>query len=128
MKGGYVLREASGKRDITIMATGTELALAVEAADVLKEKYALHAAVVSMPCWELFDQQDDAYKASVLGDAPRLAIEAAVRFGWDRYLGENGGFVGMPGFGESAPAPALYDHFKITTDETVAKAVALIQS
>ena len=128
MKGGYVLREASGKRDITIMATGTELALAVEAADVLKEKYALHAAVVSMPCWELFDQQDDAYKASVLGDAPRLAIEAAVRFGWDRYLGENGGFVGMPGFGESAPAPALYDHFKITSDETVAKAVALIQS
>jgi len=128
LKGGYVLREAAGKRDITIMATGTELALAVEAADVLKEKYALHAAVVSMPCWELFDQQVDAYKASVLGDAPRLAIEAAVRFGWDRYLGENGGFVGMPGFGESAPAPALYDHFKITTDETVAKAVALIQS
>ena len=128
LKGGYVLREAAGKRDITIMATGTELALAVEAADVLKEKYALHAAVVSMPCWELFDQQVDAYKASVLGDAPRLAIEAAVRFGWDRYLGENGGFVGMPGFGESAPAPALYDHFKVTTDETVAKAVALIQS
>ena len=128
MKGGYVLREASGKRDITIMATGTELALAMEAADTLKEKYALHAAVVSMPCWELFDQQDDAYKASVLGDAPRLAIEAAVRFGWDRYLGDNGDFVGMPGFGESAPAPALYDHFKITADETVAKAVALIQS
>ena len=128
MKGGYVLREASGQRDITIMATGTELALAVEAADVLKDKYELHAAVVSMPCWELFDQQDDAYKASVLGDAPRLAVEAAVRFGWDRYLGEKGGFVGMPGFGESAPAPALYDHFKITTDETVAKAVALIQS
>ena len=128
LKGGYVLREAAGKRDITIMATGTELALAVEAADVLKEKYALHAAVVSMPCWELIDQQVDAYKASVLGDAPRLAIEAAVRFGWDRYLGENGGFVGMPGFGESAPAPALYDHFKVTTDETVAKAVALIQS
>ena len=128
MKGGYVLREDSGQRDITIMATGTELALAVEAADVLKDKYALHAAVVSMPCWELFDQQDDAYKASVLGDAPRLAVEAAVRFGWDRYLGEKGGFVGMPGFGESAPAPALYDHFKITTDETVTKAVALIQS
>ena len=128
LKGGYVLREASGKRDITIMATGTELALAMEAADTLKDKYALHAAVVSMPCWELFDQQDDAYKASVLGDAPRLAIEAAVRFGWDRYLGDNGDFVGMPGFGESAPAPALYDHFKITADETVAKAVALIQS
>ena len=128
LKGGYVLREASGKRDITIMATGTELALAIEAADMLKEKYALHAAVVSMPCWELFDQQDDAYKASVLGSAPRLAIEAAIRFGWDQYLGEKGDFVGMPGFGESAPAPALYDHFKITTEEAVAKAVALIQS
>ena len=128
MKGGYVLREAAGKRDITIMATGTELATAVETADMLKEKYALHAAVVSMPCWEVFDQQDDAYKASVLGDAPRMAIEAAIGFGWERYLGENGVFIGMTGFGESAPAGALYEHFNITAEAAVAKAVALIQS
>ena len=128
MKGGYVLREAAGKRDITIMATGTELATAVETADMLKEKYALHAAVVSMPCWEVFDQQDEAYKASVLGDAPRMAIEAAIGFGWERYLGENGVFIGMTGFGESAPAGALYEHFNITAEAAVAKAVALIQS
>ena len=129
MKGGYVLREAAGgKRDITLMATGTEVALAIDAATVLKEKYALHAAVVSMPCWELFDAQDEAYKAGVLGDAPRIAIEAAIRFGWDQYLGEKSDFVGMPGFGESAPAGDLYPYFKITVDDTVAKAVALIQS
>ena len=128
MKGGYVLREAAGKRDVTLMATGTEVALAMEAADMLKEQYSLHAAVVSMPCWELFDAQDDAYRQSVLGDAPRVAIEAAIRFGWDRYLGEKGDFVGMPGFGESAPAPQLYDYFKITAEEAVAKAVALIQA
>ena len=129
MKGGYVLREAAGgKRDITIMATGTEVALAVDAANALKEQYSLHAAVVSMPCWELFDAQDDAYKASVLGDAPRIAVEAAIRFGWDQYLGEKSDYVGMPGFGESAPAGDLYTYFKITLDETVAKAVALIQS
>ena len=81
-----------------------------------------------MPCWELFDAQDEVYRASVLGDAPRVAIEAAIRFGWERYLGEKGDFVGMPGFGESAPAPELYSYFKITAEEAVAKAVALIQS
>ncbi|MCE2516914.1 MAG: transketolase [Alphaproteobacteria bacterium] len=128
VKGGYVLREAAGPRDVTIMATGTELALAVAAADELKEKYALHAAVVSLPCWELFEQQDAAYKASVLGDAPRLAVEAASGFGWERYLGENGGFIGMDSFGESAPAPALYEHFNITAEAITAKAVNLIQS
>jgi transketolase len=63
-----------------------------------------------------------------LGKAPRLAIEAAIGFGWERYLGENGAFIGMPGFGESAPAGALYDHFNITSEAAVAKAVALIQS
>ena len=128
MKGGYVLLEAAGERDITIIATGTEVALAMEAADQLKEQYALHAAVVSMPCWELFDKQGDAYKASVLGKAPRLAIEAAIGFGWERYLGENGAFIGMPGFGESAPAGDLYHHFNITSEAAVAQAVALIQS
>ena len=129
LKGGYVLREASGNvRDITIMATGTELALAVQAATVLKEQYALQAAVVSMPCWELFDGQDDAYKDEVLGDAPRIAVEAAIRFGWDRYLGQKSDFVGMLSFGASAPASDLYKYFNITVDECVAKAVELIQS
>lgn len=127
-KGGYVLHEAAGKRDVTLIGTGTELALAVAAAEELKEKYALHAAVVSMPCWELFDAQNAEYKAKVLGDAPRVAVEAASGFGWERYLGEKGQFIGMDSFGESAPAPDLYNHFNITADAVVAAAVNLIQS
>jgi transketolase len=125
-KGGYVLREASGKRDITIIATGTEVALALAAADQMKEKHSLDAAVVSMPCWELFDKQDASYKTSTLGSAPRLAVEAAAGFGWERYTGENGGFVGMTGFGESAPADRLFEHFNITADAITTKAVSLI--
>jgi transketolase len=136
LKGGYVFRKdeagkvGAGKerRDATIIATGTELALAVESAAALKEKHGLDVAVVSMPCWELFDRQDEAYKAQVLGDAPRLAVEAASGFGWEKYLGEKGVFIGMDGFGESAPARQLYEHFNITTAAIVASAVHLVQS
>ncbi len=80
-KGAYVLREADGGRDVTLLATGSEVSMAMEAADMLAEK-GIRAAVVSMPCWELFEQQDDAYRASVLGDAPRVAVEAAIGMGW----------------------------------------------
>jgi transketolase len=128
LKGGYILRDANGRRDATIIATGTELALADAAAVELKEKHGLEVAVVSMPCWELFDKQDAGYKTKVLGDAPRLAVEAASGFGWDKYLGTGGGFIGMDSFGESAPAPQLYEHFNITTDAIVASAVNLTQS
>jgi transketolase len=128
MKGGYVLREALGKRDISIIATGTEVALALAAKEALKEKYSLNAAVISMPCWELFDEQDDAYKAAVLGGAPRIAVEAAAGFGWERYIGRKGSFVGMTGFGESAPADKLYKHFNITVEAVTAKAVSLMQT
>ena len=82
----------------------------------------VHVAVVSMPCWEAFDSQDDAYRASVLGTAPRVAIEAAVQLGWEKYIGDAGTFIGMRGFGASAPAGALYEHFGITAD-AVADAV-----
>jgi transketolase len=76
-----------------------------------------------MPCWSLFDEQDAAYRSTVLGAATvRVAVEAALRFGWDRYLGDHGAFVGMRGFGASGPADALYRHFGITPDAVVAAA------
>ena len=114
-KGAYVLEEASGgKRDVTILATGSEVGLAMEARERLA-KDGLQAAVVSMPCWELFAAQPVAYRNAVLGTAPRVAVEAAIGFGWERWLGEGGVFVGMEGFGASAPAPKLYEHFGITS-------------
>jgi len=124
-RGGYVLAEAEGQRQITILATGSEVHLAMEArAQLQKEK--IGAAVVSMPCWKLFEEQDEKYRTSVLGSAPRMAVEAGIRQGWDRYIGAEGGFVGMTGFGASAPAEALYKHFGITTTHVaeVAKKIA----
>ena len=118
LMGGYVLRETDGRRDVTLIATGTEVALAVNAADQLAEK-GMKAAVVSLPCWELFEQQDLAYRHKVLGRAPRLAIEAASSFGWDRYVSDPKSFIGMNSFGESAPAPDLYKHFGITVENIV---------
>ena len=113
-KGAYVLAEAAGgKRDVTILATGSEVGLAMEARERLA-KDGVQAAVVSMPCWELFAAQPVAYRQAVLGTAPRVAVEAAVGFGWERWLGEGGVFIGMEGFGASAPAPKLYEHFGIT--------------
>ena len=118
MKGGYILRAPSGARTATIIATGTELALAVAAADKL-EQQGVQVAVVSMPCWEIFDRQDEAYKLSVLGTAPRFAVEAAGGFGWEKYISDGDNFIGMKGFGESAPALALYEHFDITASAIV---------
>ncbi len=123
-RGAYVLREADGDRNVTLLATGSELELAVEAADMLA-KDGIKAAIVSMPCWELFERQDKAYRAKVLGDAPRIGIEAACGFGWDRWLGENGHFIGMSGFGASAPAGQLYEHFGITANAMAAAAKSL---
>lgn len=125
-KGAYVLREADGARDVTLMGTGTELHLAVEAAEVLKSK-GIKAAVVSMPCWELFEKQDHDYRQSVLGTAPRVAVEAAVKSGWDRWLSSHDVFIGMSSFGASAPADQLYKHFGITTDAVVAAAEKLVK-
>ncbi|MCP5372904.1 MAG: transketolase [Hyphomicrobiales bacterium] len=119
-RGAYVLAEAEGgDRQATILATGSEVSLAMEARAALQAA-GTPTAVVSMPCWELFEQQDDAYRAQVLGSGVRVAVEAAVRMGWDRYIGADGGFVGMAGFGASAPAGELYKHFGITADNVVA--------
>ncbi len=114
-KGAYVLVEPKGGRDVTLLATGSEVSLAVAAAEQLQEE-GIKAAVVSMPCWELFDAQSEAYRDKVLGTAPRIGIEAAVEFGWQKWLGPQGIFIGMRGFGASAPADELYKHFGITAD------------
>jgi len=118
-RGGYVLAEAEGARVATVIATGSEVAIAMDARAALAAE-GHQIAVVSLPCWELFAQQDDAYRAAVLGGAPRIGIEAAGAFGWDRWLGPDGVFIGMSGFGASAPAEALYKEFGITADAIVA--------
>lgn len=123
-KGGYVLSEASGPRAVTLMATGSEVMLAMQAQEML-QKEGIAAAVVSLPCFALFDKQDQAYRDSVLGTAPRVAVEAGIRMGWDRYLGEKGAFVGLSDFGASAPAEALYKHFGVTAEAMVAAAKKL---
>jgi transketolase len=112
-RGGYVIRPAATERKATILATGSEVAIAVEAQALLAAE-GIGAAVVSLPCWELFDQQSAAYRKEVLGTGPRVAVEAAGPFGWERYIGPDGGFVGMTGFGASAPGPDVYKHFNIT--------------
>ena len=122
LRGGYVLRPAAKKRDVTIIATGSEVMLAVKAWEQLKEK-GIDAAVVSMPCMELFEKQTEAYKKAVLGDAPRIAVEAGARFGWDRYADE---FVGMDGFGASGKGEDVYTHFSITVNEILKKVEKII--
>lgn len=112
-RGGYVLAEAGGARRATLVASGSEVALAVAARAALAEE-GVQVAVVSLPCWDLFARQDAAYCATVLGGAPRFGIEAACGFGWERWLGADGAFIGMDSFGTSAPAADLYEHFGIT--------------
>ena len=114
-RGAYVLAEAeTGRRRVTLLATGTEVSIAVEAREML-QRDGIPTAVVSMPCWELFDLQEAGYRESVLGPGTvRIGIEAAVEFGWRGYLGDAGGFVGMKGFGASAPGKVLFEHFGIT--------------
>jgi transketolase len=128
-KGAYVLLEANGdQRDLTLIATGSELALAVEARSVL-QTFGIVTAVVSMPCQLLFEEQDQSYKRSVLGDTrARVAIEAAVRTSWDRYIGIDGGFVGMHRFGASGKIDDVYAKFDITVDALVRTAREVIAS
>jgi transketolase len=124
-KGAYVLIEAAGARDVTLIGTGSELVLAVEAAGKLAEQ-GIKAAVVSMPCWELFDAEPDAYRNEVLGTAPRVAVEAASEFGWAKWIGPDGAFIGMHGFGASAPAQDLYKHFGITAEAVALAAIEVL--
>ena len=120
-KGAYVLVEPEGARDVTLIGTGSEVMLALAAAKQLAEE-GIKPAVVSMPCSELFEAQSAQYQGEVLGKAPRVAVEAAVPFGWSKWLGDGGIFIGMHGFGASAPAPELYKHFGITGEAVAAAA------
>ena len=125
-RGAYILAEAATKRQVTLLATGSEVSLALETRDLLKQR-GIDAAVVSMPCWELFDAQDAAYRETVMGSAPRIAVEAASGFGWERYIGTTGAFIGMAGFGASAPIEQLYPHFGITAEKIAEAALATIR-
>ncbi len=121
-RGGYVLAEADGPRQATIIATGSEVQIAMAA----REKLAgdnIAAAVVSLPSWELFAQQDAAFRAEVLGGAPRIGIEAAGGFGWEQWLGPNGTFIGVTGFAPAATATDLYRHFSVTAEAVVAAVI-----
>lgn len=123
VRGAYVLAEAVGARRVTLLATGSEVALAMDARSILQAK-GIPTAVVSMPCWELFEAQEEDYRSLILGaGTARVGVEAAMKFGWERWLGDNGTFVGMNGFGASAPADVLYRHFNITADAIVAAAL-----
>ena len=117
-KGGYVLAGDTKKRQATIIATGSEVSLAMEARALLA-KEGIEVAVVSMPCCELFDAQPEPYRNEVLGTAPRVAVEAAAKYGWERYVGCDGDIIGMDGFGASGPADQLFKYFGITVEEVV---------
>jgi transketolase len=127
-RGGYVLAEpAGGSPDCILIGTGSELQLCLDAATTLATE-GIRARVVSLPCWELFAEQDEAYRESVLPAAitARVACEAACGFGWERWLGPTGVFVGMSSFGASGPAGKLYEHFGITSAAVAAAARATL--
>lgn len=131
-QGAYVLADAEGKRQVILMATGSEVEIAMAARDILQAE-GIGTRVVSMPCWELFAAQEESYRKRVLPGGPvRVAVEAGVQFGWDQWLsGERGkaakaGFVGMEGFGASAPAEVLYEKFGITAQAVADKAKSLL--
>jgi transketolase len=127
-KGAYILADAEGgKPELILIGTGSELSVCVEAYEKLKAE-GIKARVVSMPSWELFEQQDAAYREKVFptGVTRRIAVEAAERFGWDRYIGATGRFVGMKGYGASAPGPVLFKHFGIDAEHVIAQARELM--
>jgi transketolase len=126
-RGAYELAPAGAPAQVTIFATGTEVPLALQARETL-EGQGIGARVVSVPCFELFEAQAADYQASVIGQTPvRIAVEAGVRMGWDRFIGSDGLFVGMTGFGASAPYETLYGHFGITADAIVSAAKARLR-
>jgi transketolase len=119
-RGGYVLYDPPGPFQVILMATGSEVHLALDSAKKLLET-GTRVRVVSIPSWELFEAQPAEYRETVLPRAmqARVAIEAASGFGWERYLGPAGAMIGMPGFGASAPAEALFQHFGFTTEHVI---------
>ena len=122
--GAYELMTASDEAKVTIFASGSEVEIAVKARETLENK-GIPTRVVSVPCFELFERQVESYRTALIGTAPvKIAIEAAIRQGWDRFIGSDGLFIGMHGFGASGPIGALYQHFGITPEAVVAAAEA----
>jgi transketolase len=129
-KGAYVLSEAAGgKPEVLLIGTGSEVAICLDAQERLQAE-GIPTRVISMPSWELFEVQPADYRKEVLpaGCLARVAVEAGVRHGWERYLGPQGRFVGMSGFGASAPEKVLYKHFGITPEAVVARAKEALQA
>ncbi len=127
-RGGYVLWDSSkGDPEVILIGTGSEVMIALEAGKVLASG-GVKVRVVSLPSWELFDRQPEAYRESVLPSAvsARVAVEAGVKVGWERYVGRTGAVVGLDGFGASAPAKILFEKFRITPAEVVSRANALL--
>lgn len=126
--GAYELAGSDQEAQVALFATGSEVEIALKAKAMLDEKN-IPARVVSVPCFELFEQQSSSYKASVLGNAPvKIAIEAGLSLGWERFISENGVFIGMKGFGASAPIDDLYKHFGITAEAAVEAAEAKLKA
>ncbi len=127
-RGAYELAPADGLAKVTILATGSEVEIALKARDLLQAD-GIGTRVVSMPCWALFEQQDATYREATLGPGTvKLGIEAASPFGWDRYIGRDGAFIGMHGFGASAPAKDVYKHFGITPEAAADAARAALKA
>jgi len=128
-RGAYVLTDVEGTPDLLLMATGSEVHLAVEAQRLLATEKGLRARVISMPSWELFAEQSQEYRDSVLppGVKARLAVEAAATFGWSRWIGDGGDVIGIDRFGASAPASELFARFGFTVDHIVERAAALVK-
>ncbi|MPQ70516.1 transketolase C-terminal domain-containing protein, partial [Pseudomonas sp. MWU12-2323] len=126
-RGGYVLKDCAGEPELILIATGSEVGLAVQAFDKLTEQ-GRKVRVVSMPCTSIFDAQDASYKQAVLPlqIGARIAIEAAHADYWYKYVGLEGRVIGMTTYGESAPAPALFEHFGITLHNLLETAQALL--
>ncbi|MBL4598387.1 MAG: transketolase [Rhizobiaceae bacterium] len=121
-QGAYELAAASDDAKVTLFASGSEVEIAMNAREMLEQE-GIPTRVVSIPCFELFEAQSSEYQKGIIGDAPvRIAIEAAIKQGWERFIGENGTFIGMNGFGASAPIDDLYKHFGITAEAIVSAA------
>ena len=126
-RGAYVLADAEGDPEVLLLGSGSEVDICLAAHDQLTAE-GIASRVISMPCWELFDEQDQQYRDQVLppGVLARVGVEAGIRQGWDAYLGFEGRFVGMTGFGASAPASVLYEHFGITAENVASQARELL--
>ena len=126
-KGGYLVKDFGKNRDLTIIATGSEVEIALETSDILL-KDNIKASVVSLPCWEIFEKQSEEYKLNVLGEKLKVGVEAGSELGWHKYIGSNGIFIGMKTFGASAPANHLFEHFGLSSDKIREKILGKINT